>query len=197
MQTENKVIHNFPISEEKFNLLAKAYDNEASFFRDFPGACIAGGFVRDVICGKPVKDIDIFIPNEPVQTERFETAVLFYNFKKLNGVEYMSQNEVQRVWDIDPMNSHPTQVIELAPGLTLAERVQVHDFGFCQCWFDENGLHVTEAFIRDYQNKTYTLMYCEDMKQYIRSRKRAERLGNKYNDWTFVDLFKDQFGQYY
>ena len=201
-ETNNEV--QFDLNPQKLAILQAVWGKIKHVVDLYPGACIAGGYVRDVICGKTPKDIDVFVPplRFPLEVESSHEAVKeitvevqrTLGFKEVTGCRYMSQNEVQRVWNTEVfVDFAPVQVIELAPGLTLKERIYQHDFGICQCWFDATGLHVTKAFVEDFINETLTLLVAEDEKQYDRSLRRAERFKGKFPGWKFIDTVGHRF----
>lgn len=176
--------------QDALNILKKVREQVST------NAVIAGGYIRDVFYGRKPKDIDIFIPfEEPgfidVQMHRMHA-------KELIGAKYMPQCEVTRIWDVpvhNPMNiiqypcvylgsEIPVQIIMLAPGLTIEERIAEYDFGICQCWTDGSGIYATEHFMQDYLTSSCTLVYCEDDVQYARSMRRWDRLKQKFPEKT-------------
>jgi len=148
------------------------------------GALIAGGACRDHILGRPVKDIDVFVPSQPNIDVKLAKAFGAFNVSPIIAAEYAGAGgEVEHVYEIqeedaDPFAPHPlervpVQVIVLAPGLDPIERAQHHDFGICQVWYlNRNFFAHTEAFHLDMQFKTFTLDHCEDQQQFDRSVRR-------------------------
>jgi len=161
------------------------------------GALIAGGACRDHILGKPVKDIDVFVPDQDGIEMKLGTAFGHLHVKPIIAAEYAGAGgEVEHVYEIsfgdDPFgDSHiPVQIIVLAQGLDPMERARHHDFGLCQAWYQEASetasgfVQATEAFHLDMTNRTFTLSHCEDEQQYARSMRR----------WT--GKFKERFPGY-
>lgn len=146
----------------------------------FPGAILAGGFLRDVILGREPKDIDIFVPcsltADPGDLDMVPMR---------GAAEYMEQTEVDDIWDVRGYEL-PVQVIMLAPDLDPVERARAHDFGICQVWHDGEQLHHSGNFERDVMAKTFTLCICEDKKEFTRSMRRWERLRVKFPEFTLV-----------
>jgi hypothetical protein len=149
------------------------------------GALIAGGACRDHILGKPVKDIDVFVPDQEGIEMKLGAAFGHLHVNPIIAAEYAGAGgEVDHVYEIsfgdDPFgDSHiPVQVIVLANGLDPVERAKHHDFGICQAWYlgsttsGSGFINTTEAFHSDMTNKTFTLDHCEDGSQYARSMRR-------------------------
>lgn len=157
-----------------------------------PAPVITGGFIRDSILGKKPKDIDVFFrycSDEDYLDETFDDL----HCAKLEGATYMPQDEVSSIWD-DFSDETPVQYIMLQKNVYFEERVRQFDFGFCQCWYDGNKLHTTEAFDKDIAEGTMTLTFCEDYVQFKRSMRRAERFKVKFPDRKLV--IPDEFSKY-
>jgi hypothetical protein len=156
------------------------------------GALIAGGACRDHILGRPVKDIDVFVPSQPNIDVKLAKAFGAFNVSPIIAAEYAGAGgEVEHVYEIqeedaDPFAPHPlehvpVQVIVLAPGLDPIERAKCHDFGICQAWYLGSRLFdVTEAFHLDMRNRTFTLVHCEDSTQLGRSMRRWARFKERF-----------------
>lgn len=150
-------------------------------------AVLAGGYLRDTLMGRPVKDVDFFIegPLEVLDLQvRFPAAKLepFSEWLAYRG------REVRSVWNLGTtQDGLPMQLIELLPGLSVTERAEAHDFGLCQIWTNDGvHIHTTEAFSLDATNKTFTLKTCEDASELERSLRRYQRLRQKYPEFTLV-----------
>jgi hypothetical protein len=147
------------------------------------GALIAGGACRDHILGKPVKDIDVFVPDQEGIELKLGAAFGHLHVNPIIAAEYAGAGgEVDHVYEIsfgdDPFSESyfehiPVQVIVLAEGLDPVERAQHHDFGICQVWYVGNGLfESTEAFHLDKSSSMFTLSHCENQQQFDRSIRR-------------------------
>lgn len=175
--------------------LKPALDALALVKRTFPGAIIAGGFLRDAFFGRQKKDIDIFVPFDA--DERTSLSMELDGFKRLSWSGYMVGGEVEMVWELKDSDSfgYPVQVIMLRAGLDVEERARAHDFDFCQVWHD--GTFWRESL--DFASRNMyevTLVHCESQKEFDRSMRRWERLKQKYPDMTLViperfAMFKD------
>lgn len=185
------------LPDDKYDLAMQALE----LVKDIPGAAIAGGFIRDSIVGVQFKDIDIFIPY--TEDKVIEALMVKIDADEMQSASYMSQQEVTRIWskyltseDTDEYDipddelllskQHEVQIIMLAKGMTLVDRIPLYDFGFCQCWFDGKTLSYTDAFVDDLTRKEYTLVHCEDKKQFDRSMRRAEKFKKRFSDWKLV-----------
>jgi hypothetical protein len=185
------------LPDDKYELAMHALE----LVKDIPGAAIAGGFIRDSIVGVQFKDIDIFIPH--TEDKVIEAFMVKIDADEMQSASYMSQQEVTRIWSVHLANKnvdeydlpeyhltvstdHDVQIIMLAKGMTLADRIPLYDFGFCQCWFDGKTLSYTDAFVDDLTRKEYTLVHCEDKKQFDRSMRRAEKFKKRFFDWKLV-----------
>lgn len=158
------------------------------------GALIAGGACRDHILGKPVKDIDVFVPDQENIEMKLGAAFGHLHVNPIIAAEYAGAGgEVDHVYEVsfgdDPFgDSHiPVQVIVLAQGLDPIERAKHHDFGICQCWYVGNGLiESTHAFHLDKSSSTFTLDYCENAQQFGRSLRRWDRFAKRFPEFSLV-----------
>lgn len=145
-------------------------------------AIIAGGCVRDYVCGLPIKDIDVFC------SRQFSDAV-----EQIDGVSkdlicaYQNIPDVDCVWNMAPLSggTKPVQIIAMEGEMTPIERIGTFDWGICQIWYD-GEIKYTDHFLNDFHNKTMTLVYCENQHEWDRSMARAERLREKFTDYTIV-----------
>lgn len=171
--------------------------------RTFPGAVIAGGALRDLENERPVKDIDIFIPDivipepEPVDGPFGTlTCVPDFNWLRTKIIESLPEGgelvgvmgsyegwateEVIGVFDIKTPDLD-YQVICLTSGPeTILPRM---DFGICRISWDGSEVHRTDEYNADRLNECLTLHRCDDRTQYDRSITRYTRLAKKYQGW--------------
>lgn len=144
-----------------------------------PDAVITGGYLRDSFNGIKPKDIDIFFPNMP--KEEIDPIMTAMHYVEMYGATYMPQSEVTRIWDSPRwFGQPPIQLIMLAPGYKIEDRIQEYDFGFCQIWSDGEDVYCTDNFLKDQEDSTITLVYCEDHTQFRRSMRRFDRFRQKY-----------------
>lgn len=192
----------------KFNIIDQIIETKVVDFlhkvqSHVPGAVIAGGYLRDLYIGIEPKDIDIFIPFvediDPILTKidneispKIEVMSIQFTdsrITEMRGAAYMPQSEITRVWDVRSTKEDitPYQIIMLQKDLDTRDRISKYDFGFCQIYFDGCSVYATDAFQKDVDNKTFTLVHCEDDEQFARSMRRAEKFKNKLPGWSFVN----------
>lgn len=168
----------------------------ALFHAGFPGAVVAGGYLRDTLIGQRPKDLDVFIPYSELATCYLEPALskalgepMAFQF----DLSYGEDTEINRVFTVTGLDGlqPPAQVIEMAPGIDPAGRVDRFDFGICQAWLGLDGcVQNSEAFAKDLLQRTATLVHCENGREHARSLRRWERWSTGWaKDWTLVDPF--------
>lgn len=115
---------------------------------------IAGGFLRDTILGKPIKDIDVYVGyNEEVKRlaeNSIRQGILIDNLDKSYDKDlfhYAGQIKGTRINFLVPIDD-------------LHKHFATFDIGLCKVYYDikEDNLVVTDDFKRDVENKTITLM---------------------------------------
>lgn len=153
----------------------------------FPGALIAGGCLRDLDNGRPIKDVDIFAPNcsasfddnyELVRAHLLPAPAMLHN--SLGQYGEWATKECVGVFDIlSPALDY--QLICLSSGPeTITGRM---DFGLCRISHDGTNVFRSEEYLADQRDQRFTLLRCEDDKQLDRSRRRWERFTKKYVGW--------------
>lgn len=143
-----------------------------SFVRQFhPKAILAGGYLRDCLLGVQPKDIDIFVPHPGVYAQG------------RSAEDYTGDSEVAGVVHVSGF-ALPVQVITLAPGLDVEDRVLHHDFGICQVWHDGTDLHLTDNFRLDVLFRRFTLRHCESQREFYRSMSRWARIRERFDQFA-------------
>ncbi|MGH6746410.1 hypothetical protein [Novosphingobium sp.] len=153
----------------------------------FPEAMIAGGALRDLDNGRPIKDIDIFAPNCPTSFD--ETLELV---RKLLPAPNMLHNmlgsygtwataECVGVFDIRAPALDYQLICLSSPQSSILPRI---DFGLCRIGFDGRKVTRTPEYFEDQASQKFTLLRCEDSNQLDRSRRRWERFTKKYQGWA-------------
>lgn len=179
----------------------------AAIQKVFPEAVIAGGALRDLIIGRPVKDIDIFIKatGSDDDTHRFLASIYgeahalnkedvkeyHEQLSELQGVYSLSRpRETEDDWlspsrEIRDENGCPFQVIALNTEVTPTSVVERMDFGICRVAHDGQHLDATHEFLLDMENQTFTLLRAHSP---ARSQHRYDRLvREKYQGWRLLD----------
>jgi hypothetical protein len=163
-----------------------------------PDAICAGGALRDITFGKPVKDIDVFIP--PVMDiEAFREAIpddwgAFVAAPSAQVAAYR-ENFGPRVRELWRMSNTlfesefdlPVEIIVMDRKYEVGELLADFDLGFCQIAVTPDGEVVTtETFRRDAAENTATCLLQPDDPRMPRSVERGHRLMAKYPDRRFM-----------
>jgi hypothetical protein len=154
-----------------------------------PNAHIAGGYLRDLDNGKPIKDVDVFVDSasdlneiseivrrtHPKDGTNFEDDPTYdaHTGNIASSYEFLDADEI-----LPPVN---VIKIDNLPG--MLKNIQAFDFGICQIGFDGNGVIKTDEYLRDQDNEDFRLVQCLNGTQYVRSMNRWERLRKKYREW--------------
>ena len=149
-------------------------------------ATIAGGAVRDYMCGKPVRDIDIFIQAQEYQERQWRGSgpalptipgyITPRNHMRADNQEYDPNFLVFEYFGIDP-GEIPIQLI-FVPGRVL-DHIQGFDMDLCKMWYRNNQFHMDKDAI---QAMRYKIAYTDKPE-------RAVRLHNErgYGDFHFYN----------
>lgn len=159
----------------------------------FPGAVCAGGSLRDLDNGKPVKDVDFFIHHFG-QTQQDIVNRLSWIFPgwpvrvqvREEVCNYLKFENVMCVIAVDgPDGWPPLQVIVMQEQRSLEEILQRHDFGLCQIGTDGEIIIRSIPYLRDREDKIFTLVRCRDELDFQRSHGRFLKWANgKYQGWA-------------
>ena len=159
--------------------------------KTFPNAVIAGGCLRDLACGKEIKDVDVFIPNSKEIQEDLNDFKLNHTTQIIRTVKDSYGNwACNDVKDILTLTWGSLQVEIITVDVTKDHIVDRFDFGICQVQYDGTEVYYTKEFEKDYLNKTFTLINCKNEEQHTRSIKRFEAFHKgKYSDYSLVDAW--------
>jgi hypothetical protein len=124
----------------------------------YTNACVAGGYVRDIISGREPKDIDVFVENG--QTAKDVQDRLEWDLESARTKE--NKNSVT-VDSYDPLvTMPPIQIVNRWYVWPPEELVETFDWGICQAAVYYDGREwqgvCTQAFIDDLTNETATYM---------------------------------------
>lgn len=153
-------------------------------------AVICGGYVRDTICDKDIRDIDLYV-NE----EQFNSAYLHLTGTH-SFAEYSEETEgyvhqsITRQEEFEMRSEHvgelPTDRINLiglkhlsGSGLTVEAVIRKFNIGICMAGIElyNNGIVIGDEFRRDYKDKHMTLYRTDwsheaSLKQFIKLHKK-------------------------
>ncbi|MNK99248.1 hypothetical protein D3C87_1196360 [compost metagenome] len=181
-------------------LVALARNNMLGFGHE--QIIIAGGAVRDLLLGGPVKDIDMFIGPDSTLTdadysgEGNDFAVMALTFAerhlRAKGKAQPAHDNYPNWFDlVDVPGSRvthglPVQLIGIA--VNPIDDVMNYDFSISQCFVTPCGLFMSDQCGKDMRDKIirFTPEDGQDGFQWERSRKRLHRLRQKYPDWTLL-----------
>lgn len=155
-------------------------------------ASIAGGCLRDLDNGAPIKDVDIFVNPEPTSVlgdllgtglSKFYAYADALGWEQNHAASYTNIGDVEAIWTYT-QGGVEYNVILLRKPLNLSQLVSRMDFGICQIAANSEGVvWCSEAYAKDRQNKTFTMM---DADREDRSKARFERLQEKYPGWKLA-----------
>lgn len=147
-----------PKLQQLLEVIAKA-DRQVNPF-------IAGGAIRDLVLGRPIKDIDIFICNNTPSLDEYALDDGWFDDSRvLTALEEHLYCKPTRIGGSDnpkayancfsvhefPTGLHMTPVQVISCHKTKAETIADFDFGLCQIWLDQQRIGTTKAFERDRQ----------------------------------------------
>ncbi len=150
---------------------------------------LSGGALRDWCHGKPVKDLDIFLPCSNEDMLDLDQWFLMTGWQRTQNIPPSCEglNEVTAVVGYSKLGCTEVNIIFLAHDVDLSPLgvASRNDFGICQisAWVVRGEWHFefTEAFMQDSLEQTFTLLREGDE---ARSLRRYERLREKYPNHT-------------
>jgi hypothetical protein len=154
-----------------------------------PEAHIAGGALRDLDNGRPVKDIDIFIPAE--KDVAVSLLLLELGFERTVGLDLSSMAGADPAVSLSiewHKEGHlPVNTVFLTRGTAVADNLARLDLGLCQIAFDGQCLLKTNAYRDDQADQFFTIVRADNQTQLDRTYGRYERLRKKYPGWALID----------
>lgn len=136
---------------------------------------IAGGYLRDTLLGKPIKDIDVFLYASEQNIELMQcksdfvkTSVEAYNSQMFHLTGNITGTRLNLIFPKYPWHKH----------------FETFDIGLCKICYDvkQNILKQSPEFRRDVDNKTITLLPnprpCQE---------HVDRVMRKYPDYRVIN----------
>lgn len=155
--------------------------------KEVPEAIVAGGCLRDTINGKPVNDIDIFVPQSRGHVAR-EVISEGRRLTKVIPEPYLTfNNAVSDVRYYEGNGELPVNIISVTDDTcTPEQQLDRFDFGICRVAYDGVRLWKDLTFDRDQREHTFTLLVAQTKEQRKYSLERFKRLQEKYPGWKMV-----------
>ena len=141
---------------------------------EFPGAVVYGGFWRDVLLNRDIRDIDLALPANrlPLEDMGFERQIV-------EDLDY-DHDHIHATWRRKNIN-----ICEVAAHVSPKGQNQYVDIGLCAVAWDEfDGLIVDNAFLTDALNRTLTVRRTGWGEEGVR--KHLARLQKKYPEYEVV-----------
>ena len=157
---------------------------------ELPSAVIAGGALRDLWHGKPIKDVDIFIPMQAdeVDLEAIERKVLaIYPYSELVLTSMYGQKgdvatpgfrNIFAIWrmTVDDVIYEMIFIEDMGENM-----IEVFDISICQIMFDGELLHTTSEFNRTISDGVIRVCNTNRADRQV---KRLRRVMDKYPEYV-------------
>lgn len=155
----------------------------------FPSAVIAGGALRDLMHGRPIKDVDIFIPVSKdyigsldaayeAMWDAFAGEDITLDEQTQYGVRTLEDKDRDLYAIFKLVKRDKYDLILCTPE---AARIETFDINICQITYDGQHIRTTGAFAHGFLTKTLKVM---NVNRTDRNKARLERIQQKYPDYT-------------
>lgn len=163
-----------------------------------PGAVIAGGALRDLFLGRPFKDLDIFVHLHDPANDRAAifSALTALGFCSSGTIDFSYAKGMTKECYAADSFTRSVMAFGCIPVVGLLEvqivvlnepfKLSRMDFGLCQIAYDGDALTYSDEFMHDAVNEVFTVCRADTEDELARSRRRYERLHNKYPGWNLV-----------
>jgi hypothetical protein len=157
---------------------------------EWPVATIAGGALRDLDLGRPIKDVDVFIPYSVDSFSRL-AKMMKSNFNVyVDKIEHEMGGICSRLAVGAQAPSHfifyyhgwkfeVTQKLEAYQQNTI---IDSFDLGICMICLVNGNIYRSPHYITDVTNKTMTVIHDTGGQEHTH----ANRIEYKYRGWTFI-----------
>ena len=161
----------------------------------YPEAVIAGGALRDLQSGVPVKDLDIFVQYDD---DLYDNLVELFSLKedKIINLDKLSEDQYETlecvlggIYTMDGVLSIPVQVIGIQKFTSATKQLDKFDIDLCKLAHDGVEWTIGDKYHSDVHAKTMTIGISDELfekfdTKYINSAmKHAQRLLAKYPDY--------------
>lgn len=153
----------------------------------FPGAIIAGGALRDLEYGKPIKDVDIFCPvvecKDGLYDDELEAILpgIELMLASLYGREANLERRIHAVYE----HSTPEWKYDLVILDKVESEIDRFDLSICQISYDGSILRTSPAYQQTLADKN---IYVMNINRPDRQAERIERVLQKFPDFKIVHL---------
>ena len=137
-------------------------------------AIVAGGAVRDMLLGKPIKDIDVFYTGELSNVEKYFTVETIEDDESYEGTEFSVTHRHVTYEYCD----YPIQLIKVD---NLRKVVDIFGCNLSKTAFEEVGVVLFPDFMEGV--RTHKVVIDNNCK----TEEFAQRIKEKYSDWEVVD----------
>lgn len=153
----------------------------------FPNVVLGGGALRDLITGKPVKDLDFFAAPTGQHDAEFLRSTLHAEQPIAESIEdYECAHKVTQVWEFTYREAAAQLVLitspEWEPG-DVKTIVETFDIGLCQVGVTLNTAYMSQAFHEDYHNGKLTVVHDKTPISTVKRLMRLAGPDKKYQDW--------------
>lgn len=170
--------------------LLRTYDN--GIWRE---TALAGGALRDIDLGRPIKDVDIFMPHGNVTRERLADCLLSVSAPRYAFGMYVDEvkhnpksNSSLSNGMISPshfkfyMDGWKFEITQKMEPFTQRSIIDSFDLGICMICLDGDKVYRSPEYNHDAQNQKITIV----QQTGGREEAHAHRLKQKYNEWQIV-----------
>lgn len=159
-------------------------------------ATIAGGALRDLDQGRPVKDVDIFVPHSEKTRARLEVVITSLGLDPLD-LDVVTHDSPARsaaskiatqLTTAPHFNFHYEgwrfEITQKVESFSHRSIIDSFDIGLCMISLDGNQIYRSPEYKTDAANKTLTVVRNTGGGEL----RHAERLRRKYSKWKIIPL---------
>lgn len=150
--------------------------------KDYPDAFIAGGALRDAAQHRAWRDIDVFTWRNIPLDERMDLPQ--DNTLDSGAAPRVAAVRVPYYYHHADGRQHEVQLIQFAPDRAepgdIREAVSQFSLGINQIWFDGKEVNYMQVFVKDYDQKLFTITHCESEHEMLRILHKVASLRHKY-----------------